>query len=271
MKVLIFALFLVFFYASTVLSSSDIGNYLKDIDIKYHDSGLKNVDCVYVINLKKRPEKWIDIRDELENYGIHPNRVNAIDGWMFSKKIKQILSGTYPVRLRGGQIGCLLSHLSVLKDAYRRSYEVIWVCEDDIQVCENPHQISDFIARLSKIDSEWDILYTDSDSKNQEGEIIPSLATDFRPDYSSIHHSNFIKRESIDKDILKIKQRFGTYSMLVSKNGINKILKYFKHRYLWTSYDIDIHYVPTIRNYCINRDIVSINYKKNSDTEFNIK
>ena len=67
--------------------------------------------------------------------------------------------------------------------------------------------------------------------------------------------------------MLRIYQRFGAYSMILSKTGIENVLRHFTNNYLWTSYDVDIHYIPGIRQYCVNRDVVSINYKIRSDTE----
>lgn len=260
-----------FFIISTTSAQIDIENSLKDIDIQHLDSGMDQVDCVYIINLEIRPEKWVETKNSLDRYGIQANRVPAINGWLLSQEKQQLLLGSYPMRLRGGQIGCILSHLSTLKDAYKRDYNIIWVCEDDIEIYENPHQISSLITLLSKIDSEWDILYTDSDSKNSEGTTVLSLGSDFRPDSPHEKLSYYIKRKLIHKDILKIHQRFGAYSMLISKKGIEKILTYFMNRDLWTAYDIDIHYIPHIRQYCLTRDLVSINYKKKSDTESNLK
>lgn len=262
-----FLVLLAISFTCTLLAKTSIENYLMDVEIEYPYSGMNKVDCVYVIHLEFRPQKWNETKKAFNDFGIYPNRVNAINGWALSEEQKQILSGKYPIRLRGGQMGCILSHISTLRDAYKRGYEVIWVCEDDIQICENPHQISDLISQLSEIDSEWDVLYTDSDSKNSNGEIVLSLTADFRTDV--FHHdiSYYIKREPVNEEIIKIHQRFGAYSMIISKRGIEKILRYFLDNYMWTSYDIDIHYVPEIKQYCIKRDLVSINFTKPSDTE----
>lgn len=258
-------------FTSTVLAKTNIENYLVGVDIKNSVSGINKVDCVYVINLEHRSQKWIETRDVFNFYGIHPNRVTAINGWTLSKEDQQVLCGNYSLRLRGGQIGCILSHLSTLQDAFRRGYRVIWVCEDDIQICENPHQLNDLISTLSEIDPEWDILYTDRDSRNRSGEIVLSVTSDFRPDFPHKNLNYYIRREVVNKDLIKINQRFGAYSLILSKRGVEKILRHFIDNYLWTAYDIDIHYTPEIRQYCISRDLVSVNWKQPSDTECNIE
>jgi len=51
-----------------------------------------------------------------------------------------------------GAIGIILSHLSVLQDAYDAGYETIWVMEDDIELLGNPHSVSDLISELEPFD-----------------------------------------------------------------------------------------------------------------------
>lgn len=261
----------VFLFASTIFAKTNIENFLTNIDLRYVDSGINQVDCVYVINLKHRPQKWLGTKAIFNSYGIFPNRVNAINGWILDEHEKRVLMGMYPLRLYGGQIGCILSHVSIVQHAFKKAYEVIWICEDDIEIRENPHQLSDLIAKLSEIDPEWDILYTDSDSKNTLGIIVPSLGSDFRPDSPHMDLNYYIKNEIIDQDLIRKNQRFGAYSYILSRRGIEKIFRHFINNYLWTTYDIDIHYIPGIRQYCLRRDLISINWKLPSDTECNVE
>lgn len=257
----------VLLFGSTVFAGAPIENFLMEIELQYFDSGLDQVDCIYVINLEHRPKKWLATKSVLNSYGIFPNRVNAVNGWMLTDQEKQILTNMYPSRLRGGQIGCILSHVSTMQHAFKNGYEVVWICEDDIEVCENPHQLSALIAKLSEIDPEWDVLFTDSDSKNSSGTSIPSLGSDFRPDFPHRDLIYYTKTEIINQDLIRKNQRFGSYSYIVSKRGVGKILRHFMDNYLWTAYDIDIHYIQGIRQYCVRRDLVSINWKSPSDTE----
>lgn len=256
-------------FMSTIMAKTNIEDYLIEVDVQNCNSGIDKIDCVYVINLEHRPQRWIETRNAFKSYGIHPNRVNAVNGWNLNKKDQQVLFGNYPLRLSGGQIGCILSHISVLQDAFKRGYNMIWVCEDDIRICENPHQLSALISQLFIIDPEWDVFYTDSDGKNGLGEIVPSLSSDFRPDFPHMDLVYYTTKTIINQDLIKKNQRFGSHSYIVSKKGIEKILNHFTDNYLWTTYDIDMHYTPGIRQYCMRRDLVSINWGKPSDTECN--
>lgn len=55
--------------------------------------------------------------------------------------------------LSRGAIGIVLSHLSILKDAYDRGFETIWVMEDDIDIIKNPLNLDRevYIAVIDKL------------------------------------------------------------------------------------------------------------------------
>lgn len=254
------------FLSASLSGANVVENYLVEADQINHFSGIYFIDCVYVINLQRRFDKWENVNDQLNKYSIYPTRFNAIDGWKLSKQDVDLLIGSYPMRMRVGQICCLLSHLSVIKSAYDRGFQCIWVCEDDIDIVEDPHQLSFILLNLYCIDFYWDILYTDIDTKGNNGIRVQSLMSDFRPDQENEPIEYYRQRIRINDDISEIKQRFGAYSMIISRNGMEKILRYFTSLYLWTAYDIDIHYIPNIKQYSMNRDIVTINYLLPSDT-----
>ena len=265
MKCPIIALVLMQLFTGS-LSARCLEDYFVPISLQHSSSCLEKIDCIYVINLNYLLDKWEESRQSFESFGLYSNRVEAINGWELSVEEKQELCGNYPLRMRGGHMGCLLSHLSVLRDAKERGFKTIWVCEDDLAFVENPKQVSSLLAKLEAIDQEWDIFYTDPETKDAKGGCLPSLGSDFRPDEMHLPLSYYLQKIVVAKDILRIYQRFGAYSMCISQRGIDKILKYFLSRSLWTAYDVDLHYVPGLREYCSAKDIVTINFLKPSDT-----
>ena len=56
--------------------------------------------------------------------------------------MKEVGVAYYCHSLSRGAIGCLMSHLSILQDAWDSGYETIWIIEDDIKVVSNPHELS---------------------------------------------------------------------------------------------------------------------------------
>ncbi|MBA3602755.1 MAG: glycosyltransferase family 25 protein, partial [Parachlamydiaceae bacterium] len=164
-----------------------------------------------------------------------------------------------------------LSHVSAIKDAYEHGFNAVWIFEDDIEFTEDPHHMSPLIKKLNFLDPSWDILYTDVDSKNSLGETIQALASDFRPDRSdNLPLVYYLFKARISNDFNILRQRYGLYSYILSRKGMKKIYDYFTHVHLWTAIDIDIHYIPKIRQYSTVRDIVSIwCYSPFSDTKQN--
>lgn len=241
--------------------------YIKTVEVQEY-SGLNLVDCIYVINLDERPKKWEKTEKLLCSFGLTPSRVSAINGWNLSKAAKKPLFGNYGITLRGGQIGCLLSHLSVIADAKKRDFSIAWVCEDDIEILEDPAVLEEVILELSSTDPDWDILFTDINSKNSRGKLIQNELIFARPDQPLFPEAYYRKRIPVSETLERVHFRVGTYSYLISQRGVNKILNYFSHVYLYLPIDLDMHFIPTIRSYCTRREIVSNDWKiPISDTE----
>lgn len=235
--------------------------YLKKTTLSETSSGLEGVDCIYVINLDSRPEKWQRVNELLRANGLKANRFSGVKGWELTIEARSELCGPYPIRLSAGEFGCLLSHLSVIKDAYERGFNCIWVCEDDIDILRKVSRLPKLLRRLARIDKNWDVFYTDIDTKNAEGVRVPSVDADFRPDFHYKAPRYYLERSLVDSEIMSIRQRFGMYSFFLSRQGMKKILHYFTHVYLWSAVDIDLHYVPHLRQYSTTKDYVSIWYK----------
>ncbi|CRX38270.1 glycosyltransferase family 25 protein [Estrella lausannensis] len=236
-------------------------NHLTKVTENPPESGLPLIDCIYVINLDERPQKWNKIQDELGQNNLHALRFSAINGWKLREDIKQKLFGPYSLNLNGGQTGCLLSHLSIVYDAYRKGYSHIWVLEDDIKINEPPQVLEELLMRLCVIDPEWDLFFTDPDTKNSKGETILSWDVFVRPDQPAEPVNYYRERIVIDDDLMEIRQRFGMYSVIISSRGVQKIIDYFSHVYLWSPIDIDIFYIPEIKVYAARRDIVTVNWQ----------
>lgn len=229
-------------------------------------SGMEGVDCLYVINLAKRPEKWQRVQDLCTAYGLLPSRVNGVDGAKLSKQTTSALFGKYPIRMQSGQIGCLLSHVSIFLDSLQRNFNCVWICEDDIDFLDDPLQMPNLLEQLTQIDPDWDILYTDPEfvipscygpEWPAPGTPLRNLKYDFRPDQLHMSIRYYLSKQIINNSFTRIAQRYGTYSYFVSKKGISKLVNYFLHVYLWSAIDIDMHYVPHIRQYVLNRPVVS--------------
>ncbi|MCB1118765.1 MAG: glycosyltransferase family 25 protein [Chlamydiia bacterium] len=271
-----------------------VADHLKKATNKIPPPKMRNVDYTYVINLDKRPEKFEQCVKQLEPYGIRPYRFSAVNGWeltlaqindlgvVLTDKMDSGKWGTYyPMDGDGkygtheivsvigrnyfshcmsrGAIGICLSHLSVLKDALDSGYETIWVMEDDIHVLKNPHMISTLIDRLDATVGKkgWDILFTDRDTKNQKGEYVPCRGHAWRPNFTPPNPSRFAQEKRVGNLFRKIGARFGAYSMIVRRSGMQKIYNFLAHNGIFLPFDLEFYQPGDIRLYTVQNDVVS--------------
>ncbi len=125
--------------------------YLKDesrTKIELPESFINHFfDHVYLINLKRRPDRLKKMQKLLKRLKIDFTLIEAVDG----KEIKRIPKG-----LNSGIVGCHLSHLKVLKDIQEKEFEQALILEDDLI----PHkEFESLLANLHLIPKDWKLLY----------------------------------------------------------------------------------------------------------------
>jgi len=282
------------------LLQAGIIDHLKPASGKDPISKMRNVDFIYTINLDQRPEKFAKCVAQLHPYGISPYRFSAVNGWELTEEdindvglvFQQGMDGgfmgtSYLPNTEGpthglienegqvyfchcmsrGAIGIVLSHLSVLLDAWRSGYDTIWVMEDDIEVLQDPRKISDLIdeldARLGR--RGWDVLFTDQDIRDANGQYVPSYGMARRPNFHPTSVDKYIKREMLGEKFMLTGSRFGAHSMIIRRNGIKKIINFILTHQIFFPYDMDYYLPENIRMYSLIEDIVSNQPKALSD------
>jgi GR25 family glycosyltransferase involved in LPS biosynthesis len=259
---------------------------------KTPSSPMKNIDFIYMINLDQRPEKYAHSIDQLAPYGIVPYRFSAVNGWelpletindigvKYEPWMRQGLMGTcYLPEEEGmprhevmevigrnyfchcmsrGAIGIVMSHLSIIKDAYDSGYETIWVMEDDIEILQDPHIISDLIEKLDRLvgKKNWDFLFTDYDTKSNRGEYVPCFGFALRPNFSPASPYKFNDRFTFSLEFRKIGARYGAYSMIVRRSGMKKMLDFLKDG-MFLPYDMEYTLPDDINMFTVREDVVS--------------
>lgn len=262
---------------------------------------MENIDFIYLINLDERPEKLALSLEKLAPYGISPCRFAAINGWNLS--LQQIddlgvryeawmpsdhwgtfyaldadkMPGHEIVSIPGktyychcmplGSIGCILSHLSILQDALDCGYQTIWVIEDDIEIAQNPHLLSERVRELDEAVGRdgWDVLFTDQDTKNIDGWYIPCSSFAWRPNYAPPNPHRFAEKKEVGTHFKQIGARYGSYSMILRRSGIKKILNFFKCYQIFLPYDMEYTQPANIRLFAVKEDIVSTQPRAPSD------
>lgn len=290
---------------SFTLANAGIQDHLKPALNKEGPHQIEGVDFIYMINLDLREEKFAKASQQLKKYGIEPYRFSAVSGWELSWEAiqdlgvryepwmqdllpnGQLMGTTYPTLdlqphhekigqpgsiyfshcMSRGAIGIILSHLSILQDAFDSGYETIWIMEDDIEVVQDPNILSKLIADLdlSVGKDQWDILFTDQDTRGSNGKYVPCLGFAPRPNFVPFNRSRFSKRKPVDTQFRKIGARFGAYSFIIRRSGMEKLLRFFEEYKIFLPFDMEFFLPDDIQLYAVRRDIVRSQLEAPSD------
>jgi len=103
---------------------------------------MENIDKIVYINLEKREDRRKEIENELYNYNLDGERFEGI----YEKPPRGIL-------------GCLKSHLSVLKMAKEKDYKNVLIVEDDFYFVEEENLVKKNMKLLFKKKPEFDVCF----------------------------------------------------------------------------------------------------------------
>lgn len=235
-------------------SKVKISNYLKPLQVKAQETGIAGIDCIYCINLDIRKDKWEAVCKEFEKQKIKVNRVSGVNGWTELTKADQKKLLAHEKALKPGQIGCFLSHLSVLKNAQMKGFERILVLEDDVSFIAPMKELSSYLDQLSEIDPDWDLLYLDNWSMEGRG-----LKERF--DRLGSTMSEVIKKPKEEfSHFFRVFYRHDLHALIVSKKGVQKLLDHFCKKPFLLAIDTEMNHIDQIRMYETKRVFVKASY-----------
>jgi glycosyl transferase family 25 len=100
---------------------------------------LDDIKNAFYINLEYRTDRKEHVIHELEKIGIKGTRFNAI-------------------KMENGAIGCSMSHLKILQDAYKNKLEHVLIVEDDITFLD-PELFKSQINKFFELhENNWDVI-----------------------------------------------------------------------------------------------------------------
>jgi GR25 family glycosyltransferase involved in LPS biosynthesis len=208
---------------------------------KFTNKTNKNIDKIYVINLKKNTDRWESISELAKKANVNITRFDAIYGKELDDNHPDIIK--YFIKnhkLNKGQIGCALSHVKIWEDAIKNNYKNIIVFEDDAVIPE------DFWGRFNKyynaLPKDWDMLLLGG---------VQLGGTRF--------NDNLLKPD-------KRSGNLGTSSFLLNIKFIKKVMSELKFTTTVDDYIRDKYYYDNNFNiYIVDKTINNINYEFNSD------
>lgn len=198
------------------------------------------IEHIYVINLEKSINRRKNVEEQFKKYNIkNYTFFKAIcPSENILKKYKNF-SIKNEENVRRGELGCLLSHVNVMKDALNKNYKNIIIFEDDIIILDK-----DFIQKT--INS------------------INLLKKDFDVLFLGANHRKPAKRKVAD-GIYECTRSNCTFGYCINKDTMEKLIVDFDYILPW-----DVHWRdsidPPIRFYCIIPHLVNT-----KDDESNIQ
>lgn len=105
-------------------------------------------DGVYCVNLDRRPDRWNAVSLEFEKFGIIVERISAVDGTNIEQQ---------GLRIRPNEMGCLLSHRSILERMIANKMNRVLIFEDDIYFTTDPNAALTVV--VPHMPPDWDMLY----------------------------------------------------------------------------------------------------------------
>ena len=151
------------------------------------------MSSIYVINLKRSPERLARIEQQLSKLGNSFTRVDAVDHK--TNVDFETLRNTMRVHIQRGHAGCALSHILLLQSFIRDgNSKYCVVLEDDAELLRKlPDSESKISDNIRSINRDLDILY-----------ITPSVSCD---------------------DKRRVVAGSGTYGYIITRKGAAKVLK----------------------------------------------
>lgn len=274
------------------IGETTLEDHFKKVESHCSLHSMENIDFIYMINLDQRPEKFAKSFQQLNFYGIYPYRFSAVNGWELSWEVLQDVGVKFDETMSGGffgsviphqpkiefadaevktpgevyfchrmthgAVGIVLSHLSILQDAYDAGFQTIWVMEDDIEVVRDPNLLSDMVEKLDNAvgKENWDILFTDKETRLNDGSYVYCRSYARRPNFFPEDPKIFGITRKKGRFFRKIGARYGAYSMIVRRSGMEKLLRFFKQHKIFLPYDMDFYLPPDIQLYTVVDDIV---------------
>ena len=201
-------------------------------------------DHVFVINLRRRFDRLIQITKELENHNIEAEVIEAIDG--NDLVLPEIISSD-GLKPSNGDIACSLSHSKVCKLAKERGYKNYLCLEDDCMFSENFED--KFTNYITQVPADWGFLYIGgsinceqvsviSDNIVEAVDVFTTHAMGVREDvYDDLINLWEQRNEKVDLCVAQLQKKYKTYCfnpfLIGQKPSYSDILnKYTDYKHL---------------------------------------
>jgi GR25 family glycosyltransferase involved in LPS biosynthesis len=116
---------------------------------------------IYCINLERRTDRNKKITEHLRSLNINFEFVKGVDG----KELRNIHKELNP-----GEVGCILSHLSIYKKAMDENINDFLIIEDDCEFHNDVHNLLPLY--FSQVPNDWNLLYFGGNHNSESKKMI---------------------------------------------------------------------------------------------------
>lgn len=142
---------------------------------------LKYFDKVYCVNMDKRPDRWEQAKKEFKKLGIE----DQVERWP-------------GVENKDGNLGCTLSHLSIIKHCKKNNFKKILIFEDDVLFVENDvNKLQKAFNELFEIEN-WDLFYIGSTVDPNVGRFNRVTDNILRTNFAYTTHAYAVNAQAFD-------------------------------------------------------------------------
>lgn len=198
---------------------------------------------IYIINLARRNDRRKLIEYKLQKINvINYKFFEAIDGYDKSFNNIYDLISTKKIFNSRGAFGLIMTYINLLEDAYRCGYEKILILEDDVSFHKEYLLLIEKFKNIIEND-EYDIIWLGANQVN----------------LSMIQEINLEKTSTYLPINGQTNYTYGTFSIVINKNTINRLLEIINYRNILQLKPIDILLNELIRKKIIT-GIVCVPY-----------
>jgi GR25 family glycosyltransferase involved in LPS biosynthesis len=146
---------------------------------------------IYYINLERRKDRNQECIDELKKYNIIAERFDAVDANLLDRN-----NWTHSM----GNLGCVNSHLNIIKKAKENKYKNILILEDDVVFDVDMEE--NFKKYYNQVPENWDILYLSGNHNQHEGYTLEMVSENVGRCHLTYTTHSFVVRESMYDTII---------------------------------------------------------------------
>ena len=188
--------------------------------------------------MDKDKDRMSSVDKIMKKLGLNYKRITGVDGNKVYNEYKK------KTKLNPGQLGCLLSHQNILKDAIKNNYNNILVLEDDILFHKEFHnEFKKKYKYLIDREKNYDLIYLGAHQK---------------------HNWKDIK---LNRHYYNSKKLDGTFAMIINKSLFNSIFE--RANKLDKPIDRILYYYfqEQKKSFCFNPNIITAKMNIFSNTE----